>query len=229
MVLSALALAACTTGTSNAPSTLASPNTQTTGINVINQPTGISVDGQGKATATPDLAVARLGFAVKTKTVAEAQSQAASSMQAVIAALKAKGLGDKDIQTSRFSIVSEPQMENGRQVGTLFHLTNVVTAKIRQMDKVGDILDAALASGANRVESLSFTIEDPTPIMNQARDKAMADAKAKADQLAKGTGVKVGSPISISEGGIALPLQTMQFAATAAARGAADSTPINPG
>lgn len=197
--------------------------------NPVGQQTGISVNGEGKVKETPDLAIVRLGFEIKAKTVAEAQSQATSSMQGVVEALKALGLEDKDIQTSRFSIFPEPQFEDRKEVGILYRVTNVVTARVRQLDRVGEILDAAITAGANRVEGLSFTVEDPTPIMEQAREKAVEDAKAKAEQLAKLAGVKVGKLTAISESGVGIPFEIMAEAALPLGKGGGMPTPISPG
>jgi uncharacterized protein YggE len=175
------------------------------------QTTGIWVSGEGKATAVPDVAVLSLGVQAQASTVGQAQSQASASMNAVVAALKAGGVADKDIQTQYFNIQQLTQYDNKTQQQIIigYSVTNAVTAKVRTLANTGTIIDAVAQAGGDntRINSISLTVNDPTPFQKTARDLAMADAKAKAKQLADSSGVKLGAPVYINEySGAAVPL-----------------------
>ena len=198
---------------------------------VINgQNTGIWVSGMGKVTAAPDTAVISLGVQAQATTVDQAQGQANSSMNAVIAAVKAGGVADKDVQTSAFNIQQLVNYDkNGQQTVIGYLVNNIVTVKIRTIANTGPIIDAVAKAGGDntRINSISFTVNDPTPYTTQARQLAMADAKAKATQLANQAGVKLGHAIYINESGGFVPASPVSISAPQAS-GAA-STPISVG
>ena len=173
------------------------------------QQTGIWVSGTGEVTVTPDVAILTLGVEAQEKTVKEAQSEAASAMAAVVAALKTNGVADKDIQTQWYSIspVTKWVEETSEQITTGYSVTNMVTVKIRDISKAGTIIDAVAEAGGDltRINSINFTVDDPTAYYNQAREKAMQDAKDKAEQMATLAGVTLGKPTYISESGGYIP------------------------
>ncbi len=205
MAVAALAgLAACVPATANPQ--------QTSSGTVVLQPgqqTGLWVVGEGKVSAVPDVAIISLGIEAQAKTVAEAQNQAAGAMDRVMKALTGNGVADKDIQTQRFSIVQvtrwNKDLNRDEVVG--YQVTNMVTAKIRNLDKTGTVIDAVAAAGGDltRVQSIGFTIDDPAKYYKDARDKAMADAMARAKQIAAGADIKLGRPTYISEGQLYVP------------------------
>ena len=201
-------------------------DTHETAIVTGSQQQGIWVNGQGKVPATPDLAVITLGVQAQEATVADAQTKATDAMTKVISALMGNGVANQDIQTQRFSIqvVTRYDQTNQREIVMGYLVTNVVTAKIRTLDKTGTIIDAVTVAGGDltRIESLSFSIDDPTAYQTQARAKAMSDAQAKADQTASLSGVKLGDPTFISES-VSLPPPVPIKA------GSSGGTPINPG
>ena len=172
-------------------------------INLNSQQEGIWVNGQGKVTATPDVANISLGIEAQAATVSEAQAEAASAMDKVMNALTKNGVAKKDIKTQYFNIskVTRWDDKNRQEVVLGYRVTNTVTAKIRDMEKTGIIIDAVALAGGDltRINSIYFSIDDPTPYQEEARDKAMADAKNKAEQLADLAGVKLGKPTYISE------------------------------
>ena len=172
-------------------------------INLSNQQVGLWVNGEGKVSVTPDLAVLQLGVEAQADTVADAQSQASAAMDAVMKALKAAGIADKDIKTRYFSIdrVTRWDDKNQREETIGYRVSNSVTAKIREVGKAGDIIDAVAQAGGDltRINGISFTVENPAEVQKQAREKAMADAKAKAEQLARLGGVTLGDPTYINE------------------------------
>jgi uncharacterized protein len=206
----------------------ASGSTATT---VSSQQTGVSVSGQGIIYVTPDIVNIQLGIQAQAATVADAQSQAATAMNNVLAALTANGVAKADVQTQNYNIQQTTRYDNATQqnVATGYQVINYVNAKVRDITKAGVILDAVTAAGGDltRVNNVQFSLNDPTSANNQARDKAMADAKATASQLASDAGVKLGNPISISENEVS-PFTPMYAGAQMAASGAS-STPISPG
>ena len=175
----------------------------TLGEVITGQQEGIWVNGQGEVSVAPDILSLRLGVEAQQPSVAEAQAQATEAMNRVKTALTDNGIAEKDIQTQQFSIVQVTKWdeEKKEEVVIGYRVTNMVTAKIRDMDKAGAIIDAVAAAGGDltRIDSLSFSIDDPSTYYGQARDEAMADAKAKAQQLADLSGVTLGKPTYISE------------------------------
>ena len=195
-----------------------------------NQQTGISVSGNGKVTVTPDVAVIQLGIQAQAKTVADAQSQAAKAMNDVMAALTGNGVTQKDIQTQYFNIQQTTTYDNVKQqqIITGYEVSNVVSAKVRDVTKAGSVIDAVTAAGGDltRVNSIQFSLDNPAAATDKAREMAMADAKDTATQLAKLAGVTLGKPISISVNNASVPQITPVYAKTA---DSASSTPISPG
>lgn len=185
----AVGLAACSPGT-------------TAGVSN-SQQEGIWVTGQGKVTVVPDVATVQLGIEAQASTVAAAQAQASQTMDRVMTALTTNGVAKEDIQTRYFNITKLTRWDDKNQQEVIigYRVTNIVTAKIRTIDKAGAVIDAVAAAGGDltRIDSISFSVDDPTGYYTQAREKAMADAKAKAEQMAKLAGVTLGKPTYISE------------------------------
>ena len=203
---------------------------ETTVLSPDQEAPGISVSGSGSVFGEPDVAVLLLGVSAQADSVGAARSDAAEKMDAMLAALKGGGVEEKDIQTTRFSVQPLYDYIEGRTVLRGFSVDNIVTAKIRTIDDSGELIDAALAAGGDlsRVDNLQFTIDDPAALEDQARVKAMAEAKRKADTLATAGGVQLGPPRSITEGGgpVPIPFSGADFAAS---REEAAQTPIQLG
>ena len=218
LVLAMVGLCGCSTGSTTIGT-----------ANLNSQQVGIWVNGEGKVTVTPDIASLNLGITAQAASVAAAQSQAAEAMNKVMTALTDNGVAKKDIQTQHFSIdqVTRWDEEKQQEVVIGYRVTNMVTAKIREIDKTGAIIDAVAAAGGDftRINGIGFSVDDPTPYYKEAREKAMADAKAKGEQLAELSGVKLGKPTYISEGTIYPVYPTMYKEAT----GAPAPTPVSPG
>ena len=200
-------------------------------INLVSQQEGIWVTGKGEVAVVPDIATLRLGIEAQEVTVAEAQTQAAEVMNKVMTALIDNGIAEKDIQTQYFSIRQITKWEwdkENEEVVVGYRVTNMVTAKIRDIDKTGVIIDAVAEAGGDltRVNSLSFSVDDPSAYYEELRQKAMADAEAQAEQLAELAGVTLGKPTYISEGTyIPRPI----YWEVDIAKGAVSETPISPG
>lgn len=197
---------------------------------------GIAVSGTGTTSVKPDVALVNLGIEVTSPTVAEARGKAATTMDALTKAVKAKGVADADIQTKFFNIYPQygaptPNAKPGAPEIVGYTVNNQVQLKIRNLDAVSDVLDTAISAGGNsiRVNGLQFTVEKPDQYLAKAREEAVQNAKARADVLAKAAGVKVGPPRSISESGGAFPVfDKLQAAPSAGGRGGGP-TPVSPG
>jgi uncharacterized protein YggE len=194
------------------------------------QPTGITVSGDGKATGKPDIAQITLGVSVLANSVQDARDRAAASLDAIIAAVKKDGVAADDIQTQQLYISPEYDYSNGKQTPKGFRVTNIVVVKLRDINKTSQVVDDAVSAGGDvtQVQGISFTIDKPADLQRQAREAAVADAKAKADTLAKAAGISVGAPISVSEvaGSAPVPLSA---GAQARDAGGGVATPIEPG
>ena len=201
------------------------------GLSINSQQEGIWVSGQGEVTVTPDIATLRLGVEVQAATVAIAQSQAIEAMDEVMAALTDNGIAEKDIQTQHFSIypVTRWDKDDEEQVIVGYRVTNTVSAKIREIDKAGTIIDAVATAGGDfaRINGIYFSVDDPSAYYEEAREEAMADAKAKAEQLAELAGGSLGKATYISESSHVPPPIYRQDIYEEAVPGA--ETPISPG
>ena len=171
----------------------------------------VSVSATGIVSATPDKATINLGVRTQAETAAEALDENTEQMQALIATLREAGVASRDIQTSDFSIY--PQYEsrpNGTTTITGYEVSNRVTVTVRNLDNFGAILDAAVEAGGNQVDSIQFGFSDPEALLDEARQEAMAEAERKATQLATLADVRVGTVVSISEGGVTPPMPIMR-------------------
>ena len=167
------------------------------------QNTGIWVNGQGEVSVKPDIALLVVGVEAREDSVAEAQSKASTAMNNLMMALKNNGIEEKDIQTQYFRIEQRTRWDNSNdeEIITGYQVNNTVTVKIRNIDIAGNIVDAAVNAGGDyiRINSFSFTVEDLTTYYDEAREKATADAKDKAEKLAEQNGVRLGEPTFIAE------------------------------
>jgi uncharacterized protein len=234
LLVAALVVTGC------APRVLAAPAAAAEGTTPVRS---ITVVGRGDVKAKPDIATVNLGVEVTAPTVSEAMTEANARMKTILAAMKALGIADKDIQTSNFSInferrepiapaVSEaaPGAKSGsaQAPAGLYRVNNMIQVTIRELDKVGDVLDAAVEAGANNVWGVSFGLDNTDALEAQAREKAVADARSRAESLAKLNGVAVGDVIAISEviGGSPSPM----YAETASFKGlGGGGAPVEPG
>ncbi|RKU35311.1 hypothetical protein C6496_17025, partial [Candidatus Poribacteria bacterium] len=191
----------------------------------------VRVTGTGIVTDNPDVVVLSIGVSVERDSVKQARTEAAEAMAAVIESLKGNGLLDPDIQTQHFSIQQRYDYSKGQREFRGYSVTNTVSAKIRDLDTVGNVIDDAAEAGGDLVEinSIQFTIDDPTKLKMQARIAAMQDAQAKAQTLATEGGVTLGKPISISESEDYYPPGPVSLEFAFAADAAAVETPIQSG
>jgi uncharacterized protein YggE len=184
-------------------------------------PPAISVTGEATVSVAPDQAQIDGGVTSDAKTAREASDANNAAMGKVLLALKGAGIEEKDYQTSRLSL--QPQFATSprtaeRATGILsFRASNRVTVKIRDVTKVANVIDVLVGAGANDIGGISFTITQPSKHLDEAREKAIADARRKAEIYAKAAGVTLGEPISISEEGAPTPMFRGKMAAPMAA------------
>lgn len=181
-------------------------------------PPSISVTGEATISAAPDLAQIDGGVTTDARTAREAAEANNKAMGVVLLALKSAGLPEKDYQTSRLSL--QPQYapnKNGPSLVTGFRASNRVTVTIRDVTKVANVIDTLTTNGANDISGISFMVTTASKLLDEARPKAIEDAKRKAEIYAQAAGVTLGAPLSISEAGSAAPMAYRKMAAGVAA------------
>ena len=195
-------------------------------------PRTITVMGYGEVKTSPDLAFIELAVETTAETAAKATGENARRTTAVIDALKKK-IGEQDkLTTTGYSL--QPQYANRRPGSdappeiTGYIASNRVRVESRDLAKVGDLIDAATAAGANRTDLLSFTLENRSPHLREALREAGAEAKAQAESIATALGVKLGAVQSASTAGVPMPVP-MYRERMMAAQAADVSTPVEPG
>jgi uncharacterized protein YggE len=185
----------------------------------------VSVVGHGEVTGKPDTATVQIGVETDAATAKDALAQNTTQAQAIQARLVKLGVAEKDIQTSNFSI-NPTYGSDSRQVAG-YHVSNIVTVKIRDLENSGTLLDQVVQSGANSIYGVSFSVADPQALLDKAREQAMQNAKARATQLASAGGASLGDVLVISENAAAPPI--VMPAARAEAAQAAPAVPVQPG
>jgi len=171
--------------------------------------TTLTVNGEGTATAAPDIASVRAGVETDGATAAEALAANSALAAKIIAALKAAGVAPSDIQTSGLNVqplygdMQRTQTPGVPQVPEVvgYRVSNTVAVTIRALGGMGSVLDDLVAAGANRVDSVSFGFADDTAVADQARRSAVADAKRRAAVLAEAAGVKLVRVLTITDSG----------------------------
>ncbi len=159
----------------------------------------INISGEGKVLAKPDIAQVNLSVLSDAASVVLAQKDNTDKMNKIIKAMKGLGIKEEDLKTASYNISPRYQYLAGKSTIIGYEVTQALEVKIRDLDKVGDILGQAAALGANQVGSLTFTFDNPEKLQSEARQKAIVDAKKKAEDLAGGLGVQLGKIVSFSE------------------------------
>ncbi|MBX9645802.1 MAG: SIMPL domain-containing protein [Xanthobacteraceae bacterium] len=170
-------------------------------------PPAVSVTGEATVSVPPDQAQIDGGVTSDAKTAREASDANNAAMGKVLLALKGAGIDEKDYQTSRLSL--QPQYAPNRSgpspvVG--YRASNRVTVRLRDVAKVANIIDVLVGAGANELGGINFMVSQASKLLDEAREKAVADARRKAEIYAKAAGVTLGEPLSISEEGGAAPV-----------------------
>lgn len=170
-------------------------------------PPAISVTGEATVSVPPDQALIDAGVTSDAKTAREASDANNAAMGKVLLALKGAGIDEKDYQTSRLSL--QPQYAPNRSgpspvVG--YRASNRVTVKLRDVTKIASTIDLVIGAGANEFGGVNFMVSQASKLLDDAREKAIADARRKAEIYAKAAGVTLGEPLGISEEGGAAPV-----------------------
>jgi len=222
LLVTAVVLVAAIGIFANAPAEAAEENEQKRMINV---------SGQSKVTASPDFATISLGVLTEDKDAKAAQKANAQSMEKVIGAIKALGIADEDIQTSNYSIspVYSYDKETGESTITGYRVNNTVSVTVRDLGKVGSVIDAAAESGVNTSSSISFGLSNYEDYYNEALKNAVLAADRKAKTIADALGVKLKGALTVNEsGGGYSPLHNYAVY-DMRAEGAGAATPIQTG
>jgi uncharacterized protein len=188
----------------------------------------ITVTGSGKVFITPDLAYVNIGVHSQADTVTDALAQNNDQAQGVSTALKSLGVDPKDIQTSAFNVYPQQQTgPNGEVQKTYYTVDNTVYVTVRDLSKLGQLLDAVTKAGANSINGIQFDASNKSEALSQARDMAIQDARAQAGELTKAAGVALGpiDTISLSSGNQPQPM----FAAPAGALSVNSQVPVSAG
>jgi uncharacterized protein YggE len=199
------------------------------GLPYAGQTTGITVTAQGKASGQPDLANITIGVDTRDLEASQAADQNDAQMAQVMAALSEMGIADEDIRTVEYSIRPEIDYEDDEQRVIGYVVNNSVLVKIRDVNRVGDVLDAVTEAGANNVYGIQFTFDDPSALRDEARTEAMAEAKKKAGALAELAGVRLGKPRHINESFTESPPYYLEPVYAMPERAAGGAAPVMPG
>ena len=169
----------------------------------------ITVFGKGEVYARPDLAITTFSVITEKKTVSQAMNENAEKMNTIIDSMKEQGVEDKDLKTTSFNIYPRYEWYNetkfypqGRRVLVGYEVRQSLQVKIRDMEKIGEIIQEATDAGANQVGDLQFTIDNEDEFKKQARGQAIEKAKDKAKELASQLGVRLVRIVNFSESGI---------------------------
>lgn len=176
----------------------------------------ISVTGEATVSVPPDLALVEGGVTSEAKTAREASDANNIAMGKVLLALKSAGIEEKDVQTSRLSLQpqSAPNRVGSPSAITGYRASNQVTIRLRDVSKVAGVIDTLVGAGANEIGGIHFMVSEASKWLDEAREKAIADARRKADIYAKAAGVTLGAPLSISEEGAPGPRPLRKMAAS---------------
>jgi uncharacterized protein len=192
------------------------------------QPRTISVSGSGMVAVTPDMATVRVGVSSRDASPAKALKDNTARVTKLFKTLDTFGLEKRDIQTSSFNVnpvYTRRRPPNTPPVIEAYDVTNMVTLRLRNLDKLGALLEALVIDGANRLNGLSFGVSKPEEQLDQARKLAIKDAKRKAKLYAKEADVDVGDVLKISENGSGRPRPQM----FKASRMSAEAAPVAAG
>ena len=214
LALALLALAGC--GTAGTTTAAGATTTNT-----------VTASGAGTAQAVPDTAEMSFGVTTMSPNAKSALDEAAKVAEQIASAVKKQGVADEDIQTQDVSVYPQTVDQDGKQVITGYQASLNVRVKVRDIAKLGEVISAANAAGANNISGPTFTIDDPALARAEAIDEAVADARKSAEAMAEAAGKSVGDVLSMSSSDVGMVSGPMYSQADMA--GAARDVPIEPG
>jgi uncharacterized protein YggE len=161
----------------------------------------IYVTGSATIITSPDIAIAQLGVQTFNKELEPAVDENNTRTDAIIATLRAQGVDEKDMKTSSFNIYPQREYRDNENIYEIvgYQVNNTLSVTLRDLDSVGKSLQMAITAGANNISGISFTLDDPEPVRNEARTKAIEDARQRAESMAEAAGVELGSVLNITE------------------------------
>ncbi|HEU4438428.1 MAG TPA: SIMPL domain-containing protein [Methylomirabilota bacterium] len=184
------------------------------------RPPTVTVAGTGSVSATPDQAEITTGVVTQAPTAAQALAANSQAMERLLQSLGSLGIGPRDVQTTNISVSPQrrPPKEGQPPEITGYEVANQVRVKVRDLSRLGRVLDQQVSQGANLVYGIHFGLQEPNPLLDEARKRAMADARRKAELYAAAAGLKVGRVLSVQEAGVTPPRPepTARMAASAA-------------
>lgn len=188
-----------------------------------------TVTGEGKVAVRPDIAAINVGIQASGTTVKQTQEQINIIMNQVAAAIKKLGVEDKDIQTTNYNINPTYDFRSGSQKISGYQANTNLLVKVKVLDKINEVIDAATANGANQVGSIIFDVSDKAKAENEAREQAVNQAKQKAEQAAKVAGFNLGKIVNYSESFAGNPPPMPLSAKAVDGRGSPETTNVEPG
>lgn len=192
--------------------------------------TTLSLSASGETKTKPDMATISLGVVSRAATAAEAMQADAADMQRVSEALRRGGVAEKDIQTSGLNLAAQyVYHDNQPPQLTGYQASNQVTVRVRDLARLGPIVDATVGAGANQINGISFGLADPTAAENAARQDAVRALQAKADLYARATGYRVLRLVSLAEGAPEAPIRPMAMSEVVVTGFRKAATPVAPG
>lgn len=190
----------------------------------------LNISANAEAKRVPDVATLSAGVVTQAVDGNSAMRENATQMTKVLAAIKAAGIAERDVQTSGVNLSPQYRYaDNEAPKITGYQASNTVSLKVRDIAKLGKVLDALAAQGANQINGPQFEIDKPEPVYDEARLAALKKAQARAETYAKALGLRVRRIVSISESGGGNVRPMMMMRAAAAPMSADESTPVSPG
>lgn len=200
------------------------------------RPPTISMSGEGTAARAPDMAVLSSGVVTRGKTAREALTANTDAMTTLIDSIKSAGIEARDIATSGFSVQPQyvypkPTKDGEQQEPRIsgYEVRNSVTVRVRDLSKLGALLDQAVTDGSNQINGLNFDISEKAELLNEARKKAYADARAKAELYAEAAGFKLGNLRALNEAGGGYPPPRPMMMRLEKAQAASADVPVEAG
>jgi uncharacterized protein len=171
------------------------------------RPPTVTVEGTGTVSAAADQAEITTGVVTQAPTAAQALGTNSQAMERLLQSLGALGIGPRDVQTTNISVSPQRRPPKEGQAPEIagYEVTNQIRIKVRDLARLGRVLDQQVSQGANLVHGIQFGLQEPTPLHDEARKRAMADARRKADLYAAAAGLRVGRVLSVQEAGVRLP------------------------
>lgn len=171
-------------------------------------PREIIISAQGKAFAKPDIAQIKIGVSSEGWTIQEIFQENTEKMNIILNEIKKIGIEEKDIQTTRYNLAPRYEWKEGQRIFKGYVLDQEIKLKIRNFEKIGEIINKATENGANLVGEISFSIDDPETIRQKAREEAIKKAKEKAEKISQQTGIKLKKIVNVYEDYFYSPLRT---------------------